>query len=145
MSIAASQPPLLPVDGAALRNEVLQRGFALLPGALSAAAVAGFVSQLSASLPRGLSLTDASTWPRGGARRVIEVAPLGAGEHWRALTASPRLCAALDALLGARCWALPLNAGDTATGALAGPRHWYAPVVFSEAGSVQSGEGQPDR
>ena len=52
----ATLPPALPlVDGAALRDELLDRGFALLPGALSGAAVAGFVSQLSASLPRGLS------------------------------------------------------------------------------------------
>lgn len=122
------------LDAADLRRQVIERGFAVLGAAIEPAAVDEFVAQLRQSLPKELDLAAPSSWPRGGARRVIEVAPLGEGPQWRALCASPRLTAALDALLGAGAWQLPLNRG-AADGSLAGPRHWYAPIVLSESPS----------
>ena len=78
---------------------------------LRGSALASFQDQVSRELsrpaippesgtPTGVALSDPSTWPKGNARRVIEVVPPGVGEHWRALATAPELVRALDALLG---------------------------------------------
>ena len=61
---------------------------------LEAPSIAAESGEASASLDRP------DTWPSGGSRRVLEVTPPGDAAHWAELVASPRLVAALDAILG---------------------------------------------
>jgi hypothetical protein len=75
---------------------------------------------------QALALDDPCTWPSGGQRRVVECAPLEIGEHWKALSAAPRLVAALDAILGHGAWEVPTNTPGEQV------RYFYAPVVFPE-------------
>jgi hypothetical protein len=122
-------------------------GYVLLPAALPAAATAALAEQLRALLlPEGLDLAAPASLPAGGARRVFEAAPPSAATGaaawdgaWRALASCAPLARALDALLGAGAWELPLN------GAASPPpvRHVYAPCTAPErppgSGSGPSG------
>lgn len=76
---------------------------------------------------KALSLADPQTWPRGGQRRVVECAPFGRGDHWGALSTSPRLATALDRILGQGAWEIETNTPESPV------RYFYAPVVFPEA------------
>ena len=68
----------------------------------------------------------------GESRRVLEVTPPGDAAHWAELVASPRLVAALDAILGEGGWELPVNAAAPTDGGRVPVRHWYAPVAFPD-------------
>ena len=138
-------------EPAALRAAMLNRGHVQLHKALSAAVVEALCAELTAELSNPsvppesgtpqVDLVDESSWPSGGSRRVIEAVPTrgadgagcGSSPHWRAVVECPALAHALDALLGAGCWDLPLN--DEYEGGTIGTdyvRHWYAPVMFPE-------------
>ena len=134
---SASEQPAAAGRSGALRQAMLRRGYVHLRGALPPSVVAPLVAELAEELrnpsvpPESgtphVTLSDPSTWPSGGARRVIEAVPTrgadGGGcrssEHWLALAASPALGAALDDLLGEGCWELPLN--GTSNGSQEGP------------------------
>jgi hypothetical protein len=58
---------------------------------------------------------------------VVECAPVGEGEHWEALSTSPRLVTALDSILRKGAWEININTRECPT------RFFYAPVVFPEA------------
>jgi len=140
---------------ARLREEVVfGRGWGVVRGALPPDVVRAFVAQVEAELaapciiprgearpPRPVALSDASTWPGGSARRVVECVPPGAGPHWDAILGQapgcPRLAAALDALLGPDSgWSIP---GNQTEGGACGDRHWYVPVVFPEEDMADAG------
>lgn len=135
-----------------LASEMHQRGWVQIRGAVEPATVQALCDEIADELrdpsvppesgtPR-VDLADTSTWPTGGARRVIEAVPTrgsgGAGcctasEGWQTLIANPGLIAALNCLLGEGCWELPLN--EPYRGGVIGSeyvRHWYAPVMFPE-------------
>ena len=84
------------MDAETLRETFRRDGIVFLDGVLRGSALASFQDQVSRELsrpaippesgtPTGVALSDPSTWPKGNARRVIEVVPPGVGEHWRAL------------------------------------------------------------
>ena len=107
-----------------------------------------------------IDLQDPSTWPKRGARRVIECVPLGCIqhsksfeilEHWENIRTNSKLCAALDELLGENNYEIPVNHTeaiqkvDTHSNLLPNgnntvskeedtikTRHWYCPIVFPE-------------
>lgn len=120
---------------AALTAQYHERGWCLVPRCLDGTTVRSFVDQLKRELKtptvpgesghdyRAIDLENSETWFRGTERRVVEVNPPGAGDHWARIEAAPRLVAALDALLGA--WALPRNDAERT-------RQWYCPIVFPE-------------
>jgi hypothetical protein len=58
---------------------------------------------------RPVILSDQDTWPRGGARRVMESVPLGVGQHWEELKGNATLVGVLDALLGEGAWEMDFN------------------------------------
>jgi hypothetical protein len=125
---------------------LLAHGWLRVPAVLSPAAVASFRAQVDGELAAAnvsLARGARGAWPRGAARRVLEVEPVGTpdGGHWAALAASPALRAALDAALGAGAWTLPVNAAG-ADGRRAGDRHWYAPVVFPEESGGEEEEDE---
>ena len=121
-------------------NEFYLRGWTTVPNALSNYDVEGIKAEIAAQLAgQGALLHDASSWPRGGARRVLECAPIGSSAHWRALQNSQALVTALDELIGAGSWEMPLNVANL-DGSL-GVRHWYCPVAFPEsAPSASNGD-----
>lgn len=104
-----------------------------------------------------VDLSTVESWPSGGARRVIECVPAGAGKHWDRLIQSTAggdidngdehqhvatpLAAALDRLLGPGGWELPLNptGAHSAEGFV---RHWYCPIVFPECNPLDR-KGDP--
>lgn len=137
-------------------SETFRRdGILVVEGVLEGAALESFRAQVSRELtrpcippesgtPTGVSLEQSHSWPRGSARRVIEVVPPGIGPHWDALTASldhdskPNpLVSTLNALLGEGAWELPTNQPH---GGACEVRHWYCPVVFPEANGGGGGE-----
>ena len=107
---------------AALTAKYHADGWCVLEKCLDRATVASFVEQAQAELAAptvagesghdnaAIAIADIATWPSGTARRVVEVNPPGIGDHWAALEISPRLGAALDALLGPGCWEIKRNA-----------------------------------
>ena len=124
-----------------VRETFRRDGIVTLNGVLATRAIESFRSQVVYELKapkacaesqstRQVDLADSTTWPQGSARRILEVVPSGSGEHWAALTSSPKLRGALDAILGVGAWELPLNA--VSEGKCTG-RYWYAPVVFPES------------
>jgi glycosyltransferase involved in cell wall biosynthesis/ectoine hydroxylase-related dioxygenase (phytanoyl-CoA dioxygenase family) len=135
-----------------LRERFIADGIVLIPDAVSASVVDGIRAQLrreladpcvtaesgrerNASTP--LALDDPSTWPRGNARRVIEVVAPSDGAPWDALRNSPELAKALDEVLGRAAWDIELNAVDERRRAC-DVRHWYCPVTFPEKDSEQA-------
>ena len=144
-------------EACAVAREVRERGYGIVRGALGPATVAALARSVAAELasprvpqesgtPR-VRLEDASTWPRGRGRRVVEVAPptisrdataaTAAGCCWASVCESQPLRRALDALLGEGRWTIPLNGPPPAEGA-AYVRHWYSPVVFPEGEEKES-------
>jgi len=142
--------------------DIRTHGYQYVRGVLSAESIALFADQLNEELNQEgpdaaanwaedrttqcVSLDDASTWPRKGDRRVVELAPLSKGAHWDELLSAPKLRDVLDALLGVNGWELPLNSVSdgrpgpgpsekVGTGHTpdASVRHWYCPVVFPES------------
>ena len=117
-----------------------QEGFAYVRGAVSADVMHALNQQVAAELLSpsiaaesgevAVALERPETWPSGEARRVVEVTPPGGGAHWDQLVASPKLVAALDAILGSGAWELPANGPAPAGGGRVEVRHWYAPVAF---------------
>ena len=86
-------------------------GVVILENAISSDTIEAFQMQVAAevnaplpSSERGaanrVNLSDPNTWPQGSARRVVEIVPAAIGSHWGALVTSPKLKAALNALLG---------------------------------------------
>ena len=95
-------------------------------------------SSARASSEGGVDLDDPGTWPRGNARRVIEVVPPGEGRAWAAVLDSPALGAGLpDAVLGKAAWELETNEVDASRGTCE-PRHWYCPITFPERDSEEA-------
>ena len=140
------------MDAETLRETFRRDGIVFLDGVLRGSALASFQDQVSRELsrpaippesgtPTGVALSDPSTWPKGNARRVIEVVPPGVGEHWRALATAPELVRALDALLGDGAWELPDNQPH---GGPCDVRHWYCPVVFPEAAATDEPAADDD-
>jgi hypothetical protein len=149
------RPPL----GCGVRQEMQRRGWVQLRGALEPSVVKALCDELSEELldpsvppesgtPR-VTLSDAATWPAGGARRVIEAVPTratgsgGTSAAWQSVVANPALAAALNVLLGEGCWELPLN--QPYEGGVIGReyvRHWYAPVMFPEEFKEGGPEGE---
>ena len=137
--------------GAALRASFAQDGFVYVRRCVDEATLDALLSQCAAELERpsvaaesggeSLLLHQPDTWPRGDARRVLEVTPPGEGDHWRRLVSSPPLVSALDALLGVGNWELPVNCPAPEDGGRVAIRHWYAPVVFPDA---PGGGGETD-
>ncbi len=145
-------------------NRFHRDGWVQLRGVLDAPTVAGFVDQIreemagtgaesgtgaasDRTLQRRVVLEEASTWPRKGARRVIETAPVchmtgadgnahcgsensaGVGvafscRHWENMRGA--LAPALDAIMGTDGWELPFNTPGSPT------RHFYCPIVMPE-------------
>jgi len=132
---------------ASVASSFYERGYCVLPQVLAPHHVAAMLADVRDDLATQsnaesgcgarIALGDALTWPRGRARRVAECAPVGEASYWDALREHAPLRAALDAIMGAEAWHLPLNAGD-AEGRVVGPRHWYAPVVFPEHPPIES-------
>ena len=125
-------------------------GVVILENAISSDTIEAFQMQVAAevnaplpSSERGaanrVNLSDPNTWPQGSARRVVEIVPAAIGSHWEALVASPKLKAALNALLGVEAWELPFNVlGRGKVNA----RHWYCPVVFPEKFGLSRDSGK---
>lgn len=86
-----------------------------------------FLSQ--SGTPHGVSLAQPSSWPRGSARRVIEVIPAGTEKHWDELDVSLKLIGVLDAIIGSNAWEIPKNRRSRGH---CDVRQWYCPVVFPE-------------
>ena len=111
-----------------------EKGFVQLHQVLSPLSVKQFVQQIETELTTGgqqaercvgqLSLLDSTTWPKKGARRVVECAPLGVGSHWKELRNG--LIPALDRILGQDQWELLFNTSDSDI------RHFYCPITFPE-------------
>eukprot|EP00946_MAST-07B_sp_MAST-7B-sp1_P005401 g5401.t1 len=124
-------------------------GFVQLRNVLDESAVAGFVSQIERelagdeaglgdgadrTLKQRVVLSDRTTWPKKGARRVIETAPVcmrsadtegeGAAQHWEHMRDS--LAPTLDAIMGPGGWELPFNKPGSSI------RHFYCPIVMPE-------------
>eukprot|EP00946_MAST-07B_sp_MAST-7B-sp1_P001218 g1218.t1 len=136
--------------GAASILENFRRdGFVQLRNVLDESAVAGFVSQIERelagddagvgggadrTLKQRVLLSDRTTWPRKGARRVIETAPVcrrgagaggeGAAQHWERMRDG--LAPTLDAIMGPGGWELPFNNPGSSI------RHFYCPIVMPE-------------
>ena len=134
--------------GMQVADAVRTLGYGVVRGALPPSEVAALSANVAAELLRpsapvmlesgtpALDLAAPSTWPSGTARRALEVTVPGsaaADTIWAAVPRAPKLRAALDALLGAGGWALPLNAPPR-EGAPREEfvRHWYCPVTFPE-------------
>jgi len=128
------------MDPSTLLETFRRDGIVVLDGVLTGAALESFREQVSRELttpcippesgtPEGVRLSDATTWPSGSQRRVIEVVPPGVGAHWGALSTSSALTKTLDVLLGSNAWDLPNNQPH---GGKCETRHWYCPVVFPE-------------
>ena len=117
-----------------------QDGFAYVRGAVSRSVMAALRHQVAAELIApsiaaesgevAVALDRPETWPAGEARRVVEVTPPGGGAHWDELVSSPKLVAALDAILGKGAWELPANGLAPENGGRVEVRHWYAPIAF---------------
>ena len=94
---ASSSPPSADCVASAFARD----GVVIVPGVLKGAALESFRQQVSCELtepcippesgtPKGVSLSAPKTWPRGSARRVIEVVPPGVGRDVHSLTPTPR-------------------------------------------------------
>ena len=125
-------------------------GVVILENAISSDTIEAFqmqvASEVNAPLPSSesgaanrVNLSDLNTWPQGSARRVVEVVPAAIGSHWEALVASPKLKAALNALLGVDAWELPFNVFGRGK---VNARHWYCPVVFPEKFGLSRDSGK---
>ena len=135
--------------GADLATTLRENGFVHMRGVVDASVVHGFVEQIrlemsgvrtdaggspaslrptsDRTMKQPVVLDDPTTWPKKGARRVIETAPVctkSTRDHWEMLHAS--LAPALDLLMGHGCWELPFNTLDSST------RHFYCPTVMPE-------------
>ena len=127
------------LDTRKLSEDFFRDGYVQVRGALLPEAAASFCAQISRelkdpALPQqnraAPDILSPETWPFGGQRRVAECLPSGRGAHWSAIAApNTPVAAALDTLMGAGDWELPLNpqAGESFD-----VRHWYSPVVFPE-------------
>lgn len=111
-------------------------GFVICPAIISRKSIAGFVRQIQEELKSpsfiesercvgSLLLNDPKTWPQKGARRVVECAPAGVGEHWKGLRRG--LTPILNQLMGENCWEMPFNTGEPGQ-----IRHVYFPITFPE-------------
>ena len=119
-----------------LKSSFHADGFVMCPAVISSKAVTGFVRQIQEELRSpsfiesercvgSLLLNDSRTWPQKGSRRVVECAPAGVGEHWKALRRG--LTPFLDRLMGKDCWEFPFNTGKPGQ-----IRHVYFPITFPE-------------
>jgi len=142
------------LDRSTLRRKFIEDGLVVVRDAIPRDVVDDIVSQLQreladpvvrpesgssarASSEGGVDLDDPGTWPRGNARRVIEVVPPGEGRAWAAVLDSPALGAGLDAVLGKAAWELETNEVDASRGTCE-PRHWYCPITFPERDSEEA-------
>ena len=161
VAAAPPSPPQAPGGDAASSAEgvasaVRSAGYGVVRGAVGEETLAllraSVASELSSptvptesGAPR-VSLCERSSWPSGSCRRVVEAAPPAAAaaakgaQAWAAMAKAPRLVEALDALLGAGCWELPLNGPPPREGE-SYVRHWYCPVCFPEGGGGDGSQG----
>ena len=123
-------------------QQFLNVGFVQLNQVIDQETVNSFIDQIRTELRRTtnvekersigrVELEDQSTWPKKGARRVVECAPVGVGGHWEKLKSSQKFCSALDEIVGPSCWELPLNKPRVSDRSLH-IRHWYFPITFPE-------------
>ena len=142
------------LDRSTLRQRFIEDGLVVVDDAIPRDVVDDIVSQLQreladpvvrpesgssarASSGDGVDLEDPGTWPRGNARRVIEVVPPGEGRAWAAVLDSPALGDGLDAVLGREAWGSRRTRWTRREGTCE-PRHWYCPITFPERDSEEA-------
>lgn len=123
-----------------LRDAFLRDGIVVLDAAVARDVVDALAAHVGRELaapcvrpesgtPATMRVDDPSTWPKGTARRVVEVVAPAEGADWDAVRRSEDVRRALNEILGDGRWEVELN--KVRDGACE-PRHWYCPVTFPE-------------